>query len=54
MASVVDIGPLSWVKSEIDSSLERSRASLRVFAADASDRKALKSAQPTALCRLSA
>jgi len=28
---VFDIGPLTWVKSEIDSSLERARASLRAF-----------------------
>ncbi len=45
MASVVDIGPLSWVKSEIDSSLERARGSLRAFAADPADLKSLKAAQ---------
>ncbi len=32
---VFDIGPLTWVKSEIDSSLERARASLRAFAGGA-------------------
>lgn len=45
MAGVIDIGPLSWVKSEIDSSLERARGSLKAFAADPADRKALKAAQ---------
>jgi len=45
MSSVIDIGPLSWVKSEIDSSLERARASLKVFEAHPDDRKALKAAQ---------
>ncbi len=45
MSSVIDIGPLSWVKSEIDSSLERARGSLAAFAADPADRKALKAAQ---------
>ncbi len=32
---VFDIGPLTWVKSEIDSSLERARGSLRAFAGGA-------------------
>ena len=45
MSTVLDIGPLTWVKSEIDSSLERARASLAAFASDAADRKAIKSAQ---------
>ncbi len=45
MASVIDIGPLSWVKSEIDLSLERARTSLRSFAAEPSDAKAIKAAQ---------
>ena len=45
MAGVIDIGPLSWVKSEIDSSLERARGSLKAFAADPADGKALKAAQ---------
>ncbi len=31
MSSVFDIGPLSWVKSEIDSSLARAKEALRVF-----------------------
>ena len=45
MASVIDIGPLSWVKSEIDSSLERARSSLAAFAASPGESKALKAAQ---------
>ncbi|MBS0335743.1 MAG: Hpt domain-containing protein [Proteobacteria bacterium] len=45
MTSVIDIGPLSWVKSEIDSSLERARASLKAYAAGPQDHKALKAAQ---------
>ena len=45
MPSVIDIGPLSWVKSEIDSSLERARASLKGYAANLGDRKPLKAAQ---------
>ncbi|MCX7159747.1 MAG: Hpt domain-containing protein, partial [Proteobacteria bacterium] len=45
MTSVIDIGPLSWVKSEIDSSLERARASLNAFASNPDDRKSLKAAQ---------
>jgi chemosensory pili system protein ChpA (sensor histidine kinase/response regulator) len=45
MPTVVDIGPLTWVKSEIDSSLERARASLAAFAAQPEDRKAIKAAQ---------
>lgn len=42
---MIDIGPLSWVKSEIDSSLERARGSLRAFAEEPGDRKAIKAAQ---------
>ena len=42
---MIDIGPLSWVKSEIDSSLERARGSLKAFAAVPADRKAIKAAQ---------
>ncbi len=45
MTSVIDIGPLSWVKSEIDSSLARARASLNAFASNPDDRKSLKAAQ---------
>jgi chemosensory pili system protein ChpA (sensor histidine kinase/response regulator) len=45
MASVIDIGPLSWVKSEIDSSLDRARASLKAFSVDHADTKSLKAAQ---------
>ena len=40
-----DVGPLTWVKSEIDSSLERARASLAAFAVQPEDRKAIKAAQ---------
>ncbi len=32
---VFDVGPLTWVKSEIDASLERARAALSRYAADA-------------------
>ncbi len=42
---MIDIGPLSWVKSEIDSSLERSRGSLKAFATDPANRAALKAAK---------
>jgi chemosensory pili system protein ChpA (sensor histidine kinase/response regulator) len=31
MSAAFDIGPLSWVKSEIDSSLERARSALRAY-----------------------
>ncbi len=31
MSAAFDIGPLSWVKSEIDSSLERARAALQAY-----------------------
>ncbi len=34
MSAPFDIGPLTWVKSEIDSSLERARAALRAFGGD--------------------
>jgi chemosensory pili system protein ChpA (sensor histidine kinase/response regulator) len=43
---VPDIGPLSWVKSEIDSSLERSLALLRAYDGDPSRRAELRT------CRL--
>ena len=31
MSDAFDIGPLGWVKSEIDSSLERARAALQAY-----------------------
>lgn len=45
MKGVVDIGPLTWVKSEIDSSLERAQVNLAAFAADVEDGRALKAAK---------
>ena len=42
---VFDIGPLTWVKSEIDSSLERARASLRAFAGGGATEAELKACQ---------
>ena len=45
MSSVIDIGPLSWVKSEIDSSLERARAGLKAVAGNPADTKGLKEAK---------
>jgi len=43
MSTVFDIGPLSWVKSEIDSSLERAEQALRAFGGQADRRGELKS-----------
>ncbi|MGA8055752.1 MAG: hypothetical protein WCA12_18175, partial [Burkholderiales bacterium] len=40
-----DIGPLTWVKGEIDQALERSVASLRAFVADPSDSNQIRFAQ---------
>ncbi|MDQ3195669.1 MAG: Hpt domain-containing protein [Pseudomonadota bacterium] len=37
-----DVGPLTWVKSEIDQALERARTSLAMFAENPSDGAALK------------
>jgi len=42
MSNVFDIGPLSWVKSEIDSSLERARGALRAFGGQAERRGELE------------
>ena len=42
MSAVLDLGPLSWVKSEIDSSLERARVALRAFGGDPERRIELK------------
>ena len=38
MSAAFDIGPLSWVKSEIDSSLERARAALQAYGGRAETR----------------
>ncbi|HVB47747.1 MAG TPA: Hpt domain-containing protein, partial [Burkholderiales bacterium] len=46
MSALLDIGPLTWVKSEIDSSLERAHAALCEFGGDAQHR-----ADELKLCR---
>jgi chemosensory pili system protein ChpA (sensor histidine kinase/response regulator) len=43
MSAVLDIGPLTWVKGEIDSSLERARAALRAYGANLANAAHLKS-----------
>src|SRR5690348_10671770 len=40
-----DVGPLSWVKGEIDHAIEHSQEALRAFAANMSDAAQLKSSQ---------
>ena len=45
MSTLYDIGPLTWVKSEIDSSLERARAALRAFAGRPENRAEVKACQ---------
>ncbi len=45
VANTFDVGPLSWVKTEIDHSLSEARQHLDKVAADASDAKALKFVQ---------
>ncbi len=40
-----DVGPLSWVKGEIDHAIQRSQESLRAFAANSADAAQLKSSQ---------
>src|SRR6266571_50012 len=40
-----DVGPLSWVKGEIDHAIQRSQEALRAFAANSSDAAQLKSSQ---------
>ncbi|MGB5080562.1 MAG: Hpt domain-containing protein [Burkholderiales bacterium] len=40
-----DVGPLSWVKGEIDHALQRAQESLRAFASDSADIAQLKSSQ---------
>jgi len=42
MSATFDIGPLSWVKSEIDSSLERARAALQAYGGRADARGELR------------
>jgi chemosensory pili system protein ChpA (sensor histidine kinase/response regulator) len=42
MSAAFDIGPLSWVKSEIDSSLERARAALQTYGGRADARGELR------------
>lgn len=40
-----DVGPLSWVKGEIDQSLARSLDALKKFAANNADKSLLKASQ---------
>ena len=40
-----DVGPLSWVKGEIDQALQRGQEALRAFAANSADTAQLKSSQ---------
>jgi chemosensory pili system protein ChpA (sensor histidine kinase/response regulator) len=40
-----DVGPLSWVKGEIDHAIEHAQEALRAFAANSSDAAQLKSSQ---------
>src|SRR5690242_4747259 len=40
-----DVGPLSWVKGEIDHAIERAQEALRAFAANSEDAAQLKSSQ---------
>src|SRR5215813_14118104 len=40
-----DVGPLSWVKGEIDHAIEHAQEGLRAFAANSSDAAHLKSSQ---------
>src|SRR5258708_12693776 len=40
-----DVGPLSWVKGEIDHAIEHSQRALRAFAANSADAAQLKSSQ---------
>ncbi|HTO48854.1 MAG TPA: Hpt domain-containing protein, partial [Burkholderiales bacterium] len=44
-AADFDLGPLTWVKSEIDQALEKSLASLRAYAANPGDSKQIKFSQ---------
>src|SRR5258706_107795 len=40
-----DVGPLSWVKGEIDHAIQRSQEALRAFATNSADAVQLKSSQ---------
>ena len=40
-----DVGPLSWVKGEIDHAIEHAQEALRAFAANSADAAHLKSSQ---------
>jgi chemosensory pili system protein ChpA (sensor histidine kinase/response regulator) len=40
-----DVGPLSWVKGEIEHAIQRAREALRAFAADSADPAQLRSSQ---------
>ena len=40
-----DVGPLSWVKGEIDHAIEHAQEALRAFAANSADPAQLKSSQ---------
>src|SRR2546425_5891438 len=40
-----DVGPLSWVKGEIDHAIQRAQEALRAFAANSADPAQLKSSQ---------
>ncbi|TMH23626.1 MAG: hybrid sensor histidine kinase/response regulator, partial [Betaproteobacteria bacterium] len=40
-----DVGPLSWVKGEIDNAIQRAQEALRAFAANSADAAQLKSSQ---------
>src|SRR5258705_2078787 len=40
-----DVGPLSWVKGEIDHAIQRSQEALRAFATNSADAAQLKSSQ---------
>ena len=40
-----DVGPLSWVKGEIDHAIQRAQEALRAFAADSADAAQLKASQ---------
>jgi len=45
MSAAFDIGPLSWVKGEIDSSLERARAALQAYGGRSEARAELKACE---------
>src|SRR5438876_10969732 len=40
-----DVGPLSWVKGEIDHAIQRAQEALRAFAADSADAAQLRASQ---------